>query len=146
MLDLIDPCTTPEDRVEDGTGGDALLLIDESDLAFFFFTGSDDMEAAAICGVAKRGSLLAGALPLSSAIAANLCFDKGEVDVDMLSSLLALAVIDLELSGAFPIEAVLLRTCWCGGAVSIAENAWLPLAEAFGIISRILSKYGQPLL
>jgi hypothetical protein len=35
-LDRLDPCATPEDRVEDGPGGDALLLIDESDLVFFF--------------------------------------------------------------------------------------------------------------
>jgi len=32
-----------------------------------------------------------------------------------------------------------------GGAAWIAENAWPPLADVFGMISSIFSKYGKPL-
>jgi len=73
----------------------------------------------------------------------------GPIDVSLLTVVVSVAVLTpviwspMSPSGA---ARLIVGLSGAGSAVWIAENAWPPLVDIFGMISSILSKYGKSLL
>lgn len=140
----------------DGAGDESLSdlgmdlddeVIDADGFVIFFFAGSKDI----VKEVESFEEVVAGTSDISSSSARTdilrLPADT-EVNVEVLPSSLMFVVLvvvstpPILSSTCLPMSSRLLSGA--GGAVRIAENAWPPLADVFGIMSCILLKYGQP--